>query len=152
MAGRARQGAGRGRRMGRRNRSWFERGLGQGGRMMRAERRISFSDSFSFDARAEMRTGREHELDRLETQAAIIARERDIVRARIRALEQTGVDARLRVAVDARACVGCGACQEVCPTSAISVETIARVDPLKCTGCGLCVTECPRGALTIQQV
>ena len=120
--------------------------------MRRANRRISFAGSLSADDRVEMQTGRDHELDRLEKQAAMIARERDIVRARIRALEQTGVDSGLRVAVDARACVGCGACQEVCPTSAISVETIARVDPLKCTGCGLCVTECPRGALTIQQV
>lgn len=120
--------------------------------MKRANRRISFAGSLSVDDRAKMRTGRPHELDRLETQAAMITRERDIVRARIRALEQAGVDARLRVVVDARSCVGCGACQEVCPTSAISVETIARVDPLKCTGCGLCVTECPRGALTIQQV
>jgi ferredoxin len=152
MAGKARQGAGRGRRMGRMNRSWFEQNLGQGGRMRRANRRISFADSLSVEDRVEMQAGREHELDRLEKLAAMIARERDIVRARIRSLEQTGVDSRLRVVVDGRACVGCGACQEVCPTSAISVETIARVDQVECTGCGLCVTECPRGALTIQQM
>jgi len=150
MAKRARQGAGRGGWMGRRNRFWLERDLGQGSRMRQANRRFTFSDSLVVNHRAKMQTGREHELDRLERQAAQIARERDIVRARIRALEQTGVDAKLRVVVDARACVGCGACQQICPTSAISIETIARVDPLKCTGCGLCITECRRGALTMQ--
>ena len=150
MAKRARQGAGRGRWMGRRNRSWLERDLGRGSRMRRANRRFSFSDSLVVNHRTETQTEREHELDRLETQAATIARQLDIVTARIGALEQTRVAAKLRVVVDARACVGCGACQQVCPTSAISVETIARVDPLKCTGCGLCIIECPRGALTIQ--
>ena len=149
MARRARHGAGRGRRTGRRNKSWFERDLGRASRMIWGKRQFTFSDSLVVNHRTKMQTGREHGLDRLGTEAATIARERDIVTARISALEQTRVAAKLRVVVDARACVGCGACQQVCPTSAISVETIPRIDPLKCTGCGLCITECPRGALTI---
>ena len=51
--------------------------------------------------------------------------------------------------VDPNMCVGCGACQEVCPSGAISVEGIAVIDPKRCIGCGHCVEQCPGGALTL---
>lgn len=57
--------------------------------------------------------------------------------------------AAARAVVDVEACVGCGACEGVCPNDAITVDEVARVDPAKCAACGRCVAECPRGALRL---
>jgi ferredoxin len=48
---------------------------------------------------------------------------------------------------DPDACIGCGDCVDVCPRSAIELETVALVHEDQCTGCGLCVDACPQGAL-----
>jgi len=59
-------------------------------------------------------------------------------------------------------CIGCGACEAVCPFGAIELveagerrfeEVVlrtrkSRVNPTLCKGCGTCVPECPVGALT----
>ncbi|HPS58739.1 MAG TPA: 4Fe-4S binding protein [Spirochaetota bacterium] len=49
------------------------------------------------------------------------------------------------------ACIGCSACEEICPMEAInSSETgIARVDLNRCIGCGLCAMKCQAGAITL---
>ncbi|HDP96347.1 MAG TPA: 4Fe-4S dicluster domain-containing protein [Euryarchaeota archaeon] len=47
-------------------------------------------------------------------------------------------------------CVGCGACQEVCPENAISMNDVAVVDKEKCVDCGACVDECPSEAITLE--
>lgn len=50
--------------------------------------------------------------------------------------------------LDVARCVGCGACIEVCPTSALAlVEGKARLDDTLCRGCEACVRACPAGAL-----
>ena len=52
--------------------------------------------------------------------------------------------------VDAEKCTGCGACVEVCPLEAITLEDgIAVVDEDTCTECGLCVDECPNEAISL---
>ena len=51
------------------------------------------------------------------------------------------------VTVNESECVGCGACADVCPNEAISVDDIAVIDAGKCVDCGACVDECPSAAL-----
>jgi len=54
--------------------------------------------------------------------------------------------------VDSYKCAGCGLCQQVCPTFAISIDRVATVNAQRCAGCGRCVAACPRGAISLQQV
>jgi len=51
------------------------------------------------------------------------------------------------------ACIGCAACEEICPMEAInSSETgIAKVDLKRCIGCGLCCVKCPAGAVRLAE-
>jgi len=51
--------------------------------------------------------------------------------------------------VDEDACTGCGACAEVCPSDAITVNDTAKVDPELCTECAACTEECPVEAITL---
>ena len=47
-------------------------------------------------------------------------------------------------------CIGCGACEDICPVSAVSVENdVAVVDTDWCIGCGVCAVPCPTEAITI---
>ena len=47
-------------------------------------------------------------------------------------------------------CIGCGACEGVCPTGAISLpEGVAVVDADVCLDCGACTGACPTGAITL---
>ena len=85
-----------------------------------------------------------------------LKRQVQAVKAELRSLERrTGTVARgstisgFKVSVDPDRCAGCGICQGVCPTGAISVEEIALVDSGRCTGCQLCLDQCPMGALSI---
>ncbi|THB64429.1 MAG: 4Fe-4S dicluster domain-containing protein [Desulfovibrio sp.] len=53
--------------------------------------------------------------------------------------------------LDPEACVGCGACAEVCPHSVFRVEDRkARVvDRDACMECGACALNCPTDALAV---
>jgi Fe-S-cluster-containing hydrogenase component 2 len=53
--------------------------------------------------------------------------------------------------VDQETCTGCGACAEVCPVDAITVDDTAKVDAELCTGCGACVDECPVEAISLEE-
>ena len=50
--------------------------------------------------------------------------------------------------VVANDCVACGACADVCPQDAITIDDVAVIDAGKCVDCGACVDECPAGAIT----
>ncbi|MBO4798910.1 MAG: 4Fe-4S binding protein [Candidatus Methanomethylophilaceae archaeon] len=44
-------------------------------------------------------------------------------------------------------CVACGACADICPNGAITIEDVAVIDVDKCVDCGACVDECPSTAI-----
>ena len=44
-------------------------------------------------------------------------------------------------------CVGCGACADVCPQNAITVDDVAVIDANACVDCGACIDECPSDAI-----
>jgi ferredoxin len=48
-------------------------------------------------------------------------------------------------------CVACGACVDVCPEGAITIEDVAVVDVKKCLDCGACVDECPNNSITVEE-
>ena len=66
--------------------------------------------------------------------------------------------------VDEAVCIGCGACEEICPFGAIEMKEEERefeeimlrvrksyVNPILCKGCGACIPECPVGAMKQKQ-
>ncbi len=58
---------------------------------------------------------------------------------------------RMPAKVDEETCTACGACAEVCPVDAITVEDSAKVDAENCTECGACVEECPVEAIKLEE-
>ncbi|MDI6707714.1 MAG: 4Fe-4S binding protein [Candidatus Thermoplasmatota archaeon] len=47
-------------------------------------------------------------------------------------------------------CDGCGACTEVCPVNAITVNGHAKVNNDECVECGACTEACPNGAISLE--
>ena len=57
-----------------------------------------------------------------------------------------------QVVRDEETCTDCGACVNVCPTEALTIDLDSRVvsfDPDKCVACGLCVPACPPRAMSV---
>jgi ferredoxin len=57
--------------------------------------------------------------------------------------------------VDPKICIGCKACVEVCPVTAIHMEkqsekAVALVNPDICIDCTACVAECPVKAISMK--
>jgi phosphoadenosine phosphosulfate reductase len=50
-----------------------------------------------------------------------------------------------------QACVGCGACQGLCPQGAITVRSPFAIDESRCVGCGKCLTSkyIPSGCIAV---
>jgi len=55
----------------------------------------------------------------------------------------------MAVEIDKDKCTGCGACTDVCPVDAITIEDFAVVDEETCIDCGVCVSECPVEAIEL---
>ncbi len=57
-----------------------------------------------------------------------------------------------KLIIDKETCTGCGACLEVCPYDALSLEDDVAVVNEKCTFCGACVEDvCPVDAITLEK-
>ena len=52
------------------------------------------------------------------------------------------------ISFDPRACIGCGACLDVCGEKALSRKNRYYIDRKRCTLCFACVESCPSGALS----
>ena len=55
----------------------------------------------------------------------------------------------VNVSVDTEKCIGCGKCEKICFTKAISIVDGKCVLDDKCRGCGRCVEICPQDAISI---
>lgn len=55
----------------------------------------------------------------------------------------------MAIEIDEETCTACGACADVCPVDAITVEDVAKVDEDTCIDCGTCVEECPVEAISL---
>lgn len=54
----------------------------------------------------------------------------------------------MAVIVDPDKCTGCGACKDVCPSDAITIENEKAVINENCIDCGACIPVCPTEAIT----
>lgn len=61
---------------------------------------------------------------------------------------------RKKASVDTGRCVGCGACESVCPKAAVKVwkGCYAKADEALCVGCGKCAGTCPAGCIEMKEV
>lgn len=54
----------------------------------------------------------------------------------------------MAVKINVDTCIGCGACENICPVNAISMnDSKAVVDADTCIDCGNCIEECPVEAI-----
>ncbi len=55
----------------------------------------------------------------------------------------------MAVKIDKDTCIGCGACVDVCPVQALSMEDgKAKCDEGTCIDCGACISVCPTQAIS----
>jgi len=53
---------------------------------------------------------------------------------------------------ETEACIGCGACAEICPVDAVEMkDDRPAVDLDWCIGCGVCAVSCPTGAISMKR-
>jgi predicted Fe-Mo cluster-binding NifX family protein/ferredoxin len=145
------RGMGRGMGMGGGGRG-MGRGMGMGGtgRGMSGAIGVGKSGS-SFPAEPEQARNDEESIEQLKNQIKAMEEQLATLKERIREKGEGGGRAHLVARVISDRCTGCKACQDVCPTGAISiVRSVARVESLRCTGCGQCVQACPRQAIVLK--
>lgn len=87
-------------------------------------------------------------LDNWDQVEALLAASPD-TRGHLSLEPETGTSQR-HLIIDLERCVACGACVEVCPVDALTIEDSgAQVDNALCVRCGTCVPVCPVEALAL---
>ncbi len=66
---------------------------------------------------------------------------------------EANIRKKRKAVVDENRCVACGACEAVCPKSAIAVwkGCFAAVKEELCVGCGICGRTCPAGCIEVKE-
>jgi len=142
-------GRGMGRGMGRGGGRGMGQGGGMGGGMMGVPPATPSQVTPGSSQEAGVPMSRGQELEMLRAQAQAMEEQLQAIKKRIGEVDKGTGKPGLIAVVDSDKCTACGICQEICPTSAITVDEIARIDREKCTGCGECVANCPQEALSL---
>ena len=100
-------------------------------------------------SRTSNKINRENELETLKARALAIEGQLLVMKERIRGFELGSSTSSLKAIVNPEMCIGCGICQEICPTGSITVDGVAMIDQSHCIGCGHCVSECRKGAISL---
>ena len=100
-------------------------------------------------SRTNSKMDRDNELETLKAKALAIEAQLLAMKERIRGFEQGSRTSTLKAIVNPEMCIGCGICQEICPTGSITVNGVAMIDQSHCIGCGHCVSECRKGAISL---
>ena len=103
-------------------------------------------------SRTSSKMDRDNELETLKAKALAIEGQLLAMKERIRGFEQGSRTSTLKAIVNPERCVGCGICQEICPTGSITVNGVAMIDQSHCIGCGHCVSECRKGAISLEPI
>ncbi len=58
-----------------------------------------------------------------------------------------------KVEIDPEECIGCGECEEICPSDVFELqdEKAAPVNEMECLGCESCIVICEQNAITIKE-
>lgn len=54
-----------------------------------------------------------------------------------------------KLKIDSKKCIGCGACEKLCPMNNIHIENMKAVSENMCTMCYRCISHCPQKAITL---
>ena len=66
------------------------------------------------------------------------------------AIETKQGDLKMAATINQETCVGCGACVDSCPVSAIKIDADkAVITEGECIECGACVGSCPTEAISL---